>query len=266
MYRNEEIIVAFADGTFREIDNAGREISSFTWLPPNADRRAHQAASPLDPVPLCVAIDCRDRLYMSDRHSDRVWVLSRTGRVIGEVPLALPDSALHCTPTAIAVGPLDTLLVADGLNHLVLSYRTGLSDQGTNARLLLHDLKTLEQREREPTFADASFTGVVLQPSDGLGSVQALTSTPEGHLVTTEFSANGRHCLKVFRFLRCKCHTPAPKSKEEEAKSKERERPQKKSVAINRVSAIDAFRKRREVAAASSTTENSSDTTQVLVE
>lgn len=260
------MVVAFADGTFREIDNAGREISSFSWLPPHADRRAHQAASPLDPVPLCVAIDGRDRLYVSDRHSDRVWVLSRTGRVIGEVPLALPDSALHCTPTAMAVGPLDTLLVADGLNHLVLSYHTGLGDQRTNARLLLHDLKTLEEREREPTLAEASFAGVVLQPSDGLGAVQALTSTPEGHLVTTEFSANGRHCLKVFRFLRCKCHTPAPKSTEEEAKSKERQRPQRKSEAKDRPSAIDAFLKRREAAAAGSTTEDSSDTTQVLIE
>lgn len=257
------MVVAFADGTFREIDNTGREINSFQWSPPTSDRRA----SPLDPVSLCMAIDGRDRLYVTDRHSERVWVLSRTGRVLGEVPLTLPDSALHCTPTAIALGPLDTLLVADGMNHVVLSYRTGLDDQRTNARILLHDLKMLEEREREPTLAEASFAGVVLQPSDGLGAVQALTSTPEGHLVTTEYSANGRHCLKVFRFLRCKCHTPAPKSKEEEeaeaaAKSS---KPQKRAETQNKLSALDAFRKRRE-AAAKNNTENPSDTTQVLIE
>lgn len=54
-------------------------------------------------------------------------------------------------------------------------------------------------------------------PTDGCGAVQRCVVGPEGHLITTEFSANGLHCLKIYRYKDCQCHKTRPGSSKREA-------------------------------------------------
>lgn len=56
------------------------------------------------------------------------------------------------------------------------------------------------------------FIKQLVGPTDGCGSVQQCTAGPEGHLITTEYSTNGIHCMKIYRFKDCECHSYRPGS------------------------------------------------------
>jgi len=64
--------------------------------------------------------------------------------------------------------PTDQVVVADALNHTVNLY--------TERGILLQQL---------------------LCPTDNVGTVQTCTLGPEGHLIITEYSIMGEHCMKI---------------------------------------------------------------------
>ncbi|ESO99140.1 hypothetical protein LOTGIDRAFT_142077, partial [Lottia gigantea] len=47
---------------------------------------------------------------------------------------------------------------------------------------------------------------------DEIGAVFAISIGPEGHLVASEFSLAGEHCIKMFRYSPCECHANRPPS------------------------------------------------------
>lgn len=91
-------------------------------------------------------------------------------------PAAFKDS-LYVAPGGLCVNSLDCIMLIDTLNHAVSLY----SSDGT---VLQH----------------------VLQPVDGTGCFHSVSVSPEGHLITSEFSIAGDHCIKIFRFQKCLCH------------------------------------------------------------
>lgn len=90
---------------------------------------------------------------------------------------------LAVIPSAVCRTPLDQIIVADSLNHTVNLY--------TERGVLLQQL---------------------LCPTDDAGCVQTCALGPEGHMICSEFSIVGQHCLKIFRYRSCNCHATRPGS------------------------------------------------------
>ena len=124
----------------------------------------------------------KDEIYVSDPEDKKIKCYTDTGKLLYQFePNGGESTAVH--PNAIAINDTGQIILVDGLNHTVNLY----DDKGT-------------------------LLNVILGPVDDTGSVQAIAPTFIGHLVVTEFTCNGPHCLKVFRYRDCECHRTKPPS------------------------------------------------------
>ncbi|KAF6017876.1 hypothetical protein EB796_023815 [Bugula neritina] len=93
------------------------------------------------------------------------------------------EDGLACVPTGIHILLNGNICVCDSLNHTVAVF----TESGGLVKKLIG-------------------------PTDGCGSVQQCATGPEGHLITTEYSVNNIHCMKIFRYNECECHRFRPGS------------------------------------------------------
>ena len=135
------------------------------------------------PLPTPIAANNSNNLVVCDIADGKIKTFSYSGQLLNQFEPQSNQEGIACQPSGIALNPLGQILVADGLNHCVNLY----SETGT---LLLE----------------------VVNPSDEMGPVNTCAVGPEGHLVVSEFSSNGVHCVKVFRYTECKCHRTRPGS------------------------------------------------------
>ena len=133
--------------------------------------------------PCYVAVNDRNEIIVSDPKTRTITTFTMKGQSIQTFEPICNRDGLSCSPTGICVNPLNQILVADGLNHTVNLY----SECGT----LLQEL---------------------IGPNDGAGAVQQCAVGPEGHLVVIEYTTNGAHSIKVFRYRECECHRTRPGS------------------------------------------------------
>jgi tripartite motif-containing protein 2/3 len=124
-----------------------------------------------------IAVTYNEEIIVCDTQANIVKVYTNEGKMFHQFIPSSEDDSLGIQMTAIALDPAGQILIADGLNHVVNLY----SSNGT----------LLSQ---------------VLRPTDDLGSVQALSVGPEGHILVTEYTTNGPHCVKIFRYGSCICH------------------------------------------------------------
>ena len=125
----------------------------------------------------------KDELLVSDPTDHKIKYFTSKGKMFYQFEPTGPGD-IAVTPTDITSDP-DTgcIVIADGLNHTLNLY----TERGV-------------------------FQTMLVGPTDGIGSVQSVVITPKGHLVVTEFSNNGPHCMKIFRYKDCECHRTRPAS------------------------------------------------------
>ena len=130
-----------------------------------------------------LAINDKEEIIIADRANSEVKFYTFDGRLLNKFKPQTKMDGLSLNPVSICVNLINQLIITDGLNHTVCLF--------TERGILLHQL---------------------LGPIDDAGSLHACAVGPEGHLVTTEFAVNGRHCLKIFRYRNCECHRTRPGS------------------------------------------------------
>ena len=124
-----------------------------------------------------------EEVIMSDPQERKIKFFKYNGDLLYQFQPECSGKGLTCQNAGIFLTNLGQLIVADSMNHMVNLY----SERG----VLLQQLAA---------------------PIDELGAVQACAVGPEGHLVVTEFTSNGPHCLKMFRYRPCACHFKRPGS------------------------------------------------------
>ena len=131
---------------------------------------------------LYIAVNDKNEVIISDTEDKRVKIFTCGGRLVHQFePIGGESLAVH--PSAVTINDEGQIVLADSLNHTVNLY----SKRG----ILLN---------------------VIAGPVDDVGSVQTVALSSIGHLVVTEFTTNGPHCLKVFRYRDCECHRTRPGS------------------------------------------------------
>ena len=130
-----------------------------------------------------LTINDKEEIIVADRTTSDVKYYTIDGRLLYKFKLQTNMDGLAFKPISICVNIINQLIITDGLNHTVNLF----SERG----ILLHQL---------------------LGPIDDAGALHACAVGPEGHLITTEFSVTGRHCMKIFRYRNCECHRTRPGS------------------------------------------------------
>ncbi|KAJ8315523.1 hypothetical protein KUTeg_007673 [Tegillarca granosa] len=125
----------------------------------------------------------RAEVIVCDTFTGLVKYFKYDGKLVYKFEPKAASEGLTMVPSAIGLSPLGDILVADALNHVVNVY----SDKGV-------------------------FIKQLLCPTDEAGAIQACAVGPEGHFIATEFSVDGPHSLKIFRYLQCVCHLTRPGS------------------------------------------------------
>ncbi|KAK7493036.1 hypothetical protein BaRGS_00015766 [Batillaria attramentaria] len=137
------------------------------------------------PMPICV--NGSNEIIVSDPADAYIKVLNFEGKLLRRFKPHAHARSLAAVPGGIHVTVLGQILIADTLNHVVNIYTdTGL------------------------------FLKQVVGPTDDVGCLNALAVGPEGHLVITESSLTGDHCVKIMRYRECPCHegkTPTSKKR-----------------------------------------------------
>ncbi|XP_013419779.1 tripartite motif-containing protein 2 [Lingula anatina] len=133
--------------------------------------------------PIHVAVNNKNEVVLCDSVNCRVRTYSYAGDLLYQFRTEANGDGLAAVPAGVCLNPLGQILIADRLNHTVNVY----SERG---QLLLQ----------------------IVGPPDLTGSVQTCAIGPEGHLVVTEYSTNGDHCFKIFRYRDCECHRYRPGS------------------------------------------------------
>ncbi|XP_078671764.1 uncharacterized protein LOC144911567 [Branchiostoma floridae x Branchiostoma belcheri] len=134
--------------------------------------------------PLFVTQNTRNEIVVSDPVTQLVKFYDYDGDLQSEFrPTVRQGVGVRVVPRGIFCDRVDNIFLVDGLNHTVNYY----SDNGWH----------LEQ---------------MLTSAHELGTPQAVALTPEKHLVVTECSVNGSHCVKIFRGFSCDCHKSRPGS------------------------------------------------------
>ncbi|XP_046374306.2 tripartite motif-containing protein 3-like isoform X1 [Haliotis rufescens] len=133
------------------------------------------------PVQICT--NKNEEIIVSDPVDAQVKFFTYDGRCLNRFRPSSCGEALTFVPGGICVNVVGEVLVSDTLNHTVNLY--------TERGVLLQQL---------------------LSPVDGAGTVHSISVGREGHLVATEFSVKGEHCVKIFRYLNCDCHQTRPPS------------------------------------------------------
>ncbi|KAK2159158.1 hypothetical protein LSH36_157g03049 [Paralvinella palmiformis] len=134
-------------------------------------------------APCPIAVNNKDEVIVINGDSGIIQYYTYAGELLYQFEPVPANPGLACYPSGLAVTSAGEILVADSLNHVVNAY----SERGT-------------------------LLATLIQPTDGAGSVQSLAVGPEGHLVTGEYSVNGEHCVKVYRYKDCSCHRERPGS------------------------------------------------------
>ena len=146
----------------------------------------HKFELPHQGSPLCapiVASPTKEEVTVCDIADGMIKTYNYSGEQLSSFRPESSTEGLASQPCSLALGPQGQILVADNLNHCVNAY----SETGT-------------------------FMSQVVNPSDSVGPVVACAVGPEGHLLLTEYSLNGIHCIKVFRYKDCECHRQRPGS------------------------------------------------------
>ncbi|PAA84951.1 hypothetical protein BOX15_Mlig011571g1 [Macrostomum lignano] len=155
---------------------------SFPIDTPTGAKSAAAAAAIASPVQMYSVAANRQLIALCDTACGVARLFDYDGVCKLTFEPAASRPGLAVLPTSVDLSA-DLLLIADATNHTVNVYAlTG------------------------------KFHQQALGPVDDLGNVQCARFTPEGHLAVTEFAANGLHCLKVFRFAPCDCHSERPTS------------------------------------------------------
>lgn len=127
--------------------------------------------------PLQIGLSDQEEIFVSDPTDQCIKVFNFEGSLLRQFRPRSHAEGLACSPGGIFVTVLGQLLIGDTLNHSVGLY----TDTGT-------------------------FLKQVVIPTDDVGCLHSLAVGPEGHLITSEFSMNGEHCVKIFRYRECPCH------------------------------------------------------------
>ena len=130
-----------------------------------------------------ICLNDKDEVLVLDSANGFVKYYSYDGKLLYKFKPLAAGPGLTMMPSAMCLTPLCEVVIADALNHTVSVY----SERGALLKQLLG-------------------------PTDNAGPIQACAIGPEGHMITTEFSLSGPHCLKVFRYLPCYCHLTRPGS------------------------------------------------------
>jgi tripartite motif-containing protein 2/3 len=128
-----------------------------------------------------IAVNSQGEIIVSDSNENLIKFFNHKGDLLYKFKPVSNQEGLGVGNTGICVTPIDQIVVADGLNHLVNVY--------TERGALLQQMYS---------------------PIDDVGPIQTCALGPEGHFVATEFTSNGRHCLKIFRYRECECHKNRP--------------------------------------------------------
>ena len=127
--------------------------------------------------PMHVGISDQEEIFISDPTDQCIKVFNFEGSFIRQFKPRAHAEGLACSPGGICVTVLGQLLISDTLNHSVgLFTNTG------------------------------TFLKQVVVPTDDVGCLHSVAVGPEGHLITSEFSMTGEHCVKIFRYRECPCH------------------------------------------------------------
>lgn len=164
------IFVSTTKGTVEVYHGEGEVQASFSVV--------DGSSSGLNPRP--IALTDNEEIIVCDAAASKIKVYDYSGRFLRDFQVAT-KTGLSFQPTTMDVDPLGHIIIGDGLNHGIhLFSQTG------------HHMKEL--------------VGV----ANRVGAVQALRVGPEGHLVDLEFTSNGNHCAKIFRYEICDCHPISP--------------------------------------------------------
>ena len=128
-------------------------------------------------------VNDKDEVVVCDPADSYVKFYTYDGHLLYKFQPLSNSEGLAMMPGAICRTPLDQYIIADTLNHTVGLY--------TERGILIQQL---------------------LCPTDEAGAVQTCALGPEGHLVVTEYSVIGEHCVKIFRYRSCLCHGSRPGS------------------------------------------------------
>lgn len=128
-------------------------------------------------TPLYVAISFRKEIVVSDPEEALIKVFDFFGNFILRFSPQVPGGNLVCSPAGIHITALDQVLVTDTLNHAVTLFTI-----------------------------NGIYLKLVASAVDEIGCLNSVSVGPEGHMVISEASLTGPHCLKIFRFGSCPCH------------------------------------------------------------
>lgn len=130
-----------------------------------------------------ICVNEKDEVIVCDPVECCIKFFTYTGKLLYKFQPTSSAEGLAMIPISVCHTPLDQIIVADTLNHTVNLY--------TERGVLLKQL---------------------ISPTDDAGTIQACALGPEGHMIVSEFSIVGQHCLKIFRYRSCTCHATRPGS------------------------------------------------------
>ncbi len=130
----------------------------------------------------------KSEIIVSDPVHHLIKFYNYKGKLLYQFQPQCNGTGLACFNTGVCMDNAGQLLVADTLNHTVNVY----SERGVLLRQ-------------------------VMGPTDEVGAIQSICLSPEGHIVGLEFTSNGTHCLKMFRYTVCECHRTKPSSSKKSA-------------------------------------------------
>ncbi|XP_060597981.1 tripartite motif-containing protein 3-like isoform X2 [Ruditapes philippinarum] len=170
--RNFNIVVSTVDRGVEVYRRTGKLLHKF--------RLAGRSRGPSG-LPICV--NEKEEVIVCDPLECLIKMFTYSGKLLYKFQPTSNKEGLSVIPSGITITPLDQIVVADTLNHTVNLY--------TERGVLLKEL---------------------LCPTDDTGCIQACALGPEGHLITSEYSILGQHCIKIFRYRPCTCHATRPGS------------------------------------------------------
>ncbi|CAH1799726.1 unnamed protein product [Owenia fusiformis] len=145
--------------------------------------------------PVYIAFNDKREVVISDTKDHVIKFYNYEGELLYKFTPESTGESLACHPAGVWIHNGD-IVIADNLNHTINLY----SERG----------RVISQ---------------LAGPTDDVGAAQTVAVGPEGHLIMTEFTTNGRHCIKILRYLDCDCHKTRPGS------SKRRSRPGSRNAA-----------------------------------
>ncbi|KAL4232646.1 hypothetical protein ACF0H5_007335 [Mactra antiquata] len=170
--RQYNIVVSTVDKSIEVYERGGKIMHKF-----------HVEGKGRGCIGLQICANDKEEVIVCDPTDSFVKFYTYAGKMLYRFQPNSNGEGLAFIPSAICRTPLDQIVVADSLNHTVNLY--------TERGVLLQQL---------------------LCPTDDAGCIQTCALGPEGHLICSEFSILGQHCVKIFRYRSCACHATRPGS------------------------------------------------------